>query len=243
MMKEMIVVLIVMTILLPLTIVSGCQQQAETPTVPSPTPAPTPAPGPSPTQVSGAVLYSDGFQDETSGWDTFDDEIGSAYYEDGWLHLKNYIYAEFDTTSYGRQSQSFTDFVLEVETKLVEGTDDNFHQVLCRAQPTEEANYYAFGISADGYYIIAKDVNGEVAEIVSPTRSIHILTGKDAVNLMRVECVGNNLRLSVNGHLLAEVTDSTFADGYLGLAATACSEQNGKKFSEIAFDNLVVTAP
>ena len=71
---------------------------------------------------------------------------------------------------------------------------------------------------------------------------MHILTGKDSVNLMRVECIGSNLRLSVNGHLLAEVTDSIFASGFLALSATAWTEQHGKKFSEIAFDNLVVTA-
>lgn len=33
----------------------------------------------------------------------------------------------------------------------------------------------------------------------------HVLQGRDAINLVRVECVGSTLRLSVNGHLLTEV--------------------------------------
>jgi len=130
-----------------------------------------------------------------------------------------------------------------VETKLVDGTDDNSHQVICRAQNTVEPNYYTFVISADGYYGIGKVVNWEIIELVPMTRSIHIHAGKDAVNLMRIECVGSNLRLLVNGHSLAEAVDFTFASGYLGFAATGWTEQHGKTFTEIAFDNLVVTIP
>lgn len=188
------------------------------------------------------VLFSDDFSDETSGWDTYSDVEGSASYRNGALHLKNNIFAEYATYSY-YPPQEFRDFSLEVETKLVDGTDDNWHQVLCRVQETVEPKYYGFAISADGYYGIGKVVNWETIELVPITRSIHIHTGKDTVNVMRIECVGSNLRLSVNGHLLTEVVDSTFTSGYLGLAATGWTEQHGKTFTEIAFDNLVVTIP
>jgi len=188
------------------------------------------------------VLFSDDFSDETSGWDTYSDVEGSAFYRNGALHLKNNVFAEYATYSY-YPPQEFRDFSLEVETKLVDGTDDNWHQVLCRVQETVEPEYYEFAISADGYYEIGMLANGERIQLVPITRSIHIHTGKDAVNVMRIECVGSNLRLSVNGHLLTEVVDSTFASGYLGLAATAWTEQYGKTFTEIAFDNLVVTLP
>jgi len=190
----------------------------------------------------GQVLFSDDFSDESRGWDTYSDVEGSAFYHDGTLHLKANTFAEYDVVSlYHRQE--FTDFALEVETKLVDGTDENSHQVTCRVQDTVEWNYYTFVITADGYYAISKVVNGEPIELVPMTRSIHIHTGKDAVNLMRIECVGNNLRLSVNGHLLAEVEDFSFASGFLGLAATGWTEQHGKTFTEITFDNLVVTIP
>lgn len=193
------------------------------------------------TSVHRQVLFSDDFSDESSAWDTYSDTEGSAFYHDGALHLKANTFAEYAVVSYHRQE--FTDFALEVETKLVEGTDDNWHQVFCRIQNTIVPEYYEYAISADGYYRLGKVVNEEPIELVPTTRSIHIHTGENAVNLMRIECVGSNLRLSVNGHLLAETEDSTYASGSLGLAATGWMEQHGKTFTEIAFDNLVVTTP
>lgn len=61
-----------------------------------------------------------------------------------------------------------------------------------------------------------------------------------SLNLIHVECIGNNLRLSVNGYLLAAVSDSTYDSGCLGLSAVTLVEQHGKQFSEIAFDNLII---
>ena len=252
--KLVILCMITVLVLVPLAAALGCQQQPAPAPTPAPTPAPAaptptpsppppePSPPPEPTVISEVVLYSDDFSDETRGWDTFDDEDGSAFYHDEALHLKNNTFAEYDTVSFYSR-QEFTDFVLEVETKLVDGTDDNSHHVLCRVQPTIESNNYRFVISADGYYGLGKEVNGELIEMISMTRSIHIRKGKDTVNLMRVECIGSTLRLSANGHLLVEEVDSTFTSGFLGLGATAWTEQHGKTFTEITFDNLVVTTP
>ena len=61
-------------------------------------------------------------------------------------------------------NRHFTDFVLEVETKFVDGTDDN---------------------------------------------------------LLRAECVGNNLRLLVNGHLLTKMTDNMLTGGDITLGVTS----------------------
>lgn len=65
------------------------------------------------------------------------------------------------------------------------------------------------------------------------------------INIVRVECVGSDLSFSVNGHLLANVSDSTFAGGDVGLGAslpvgTSVSES---QFTEVAFDNIIITAP
>ena len=113
------------------------------------------------------VLFSDDFSDEADGWDTFSDEEGSVFYSNGWLHLVNYTSAPLATSTYAYQY--FTDFILDVETKLVEGTDDNWHQVACRF--IDEDNFYEFGISADGYYAIAKYVDDYETYFVAPTYS------------------------------------------------------------------------
>ena len=181
------------------------------------------------------VLFSDDFSDEAGVWDTYTDEYGSVFYEDGWLHLTNNNPAEFATGSWAHQH--FTDFILEVETKLIAGTDNNWHTVQCRYQDSN--NYYWFGTSADGYYFISKFLNRNWIDLASVTYSSYIDPGVDAVNLIRIECIGSNLSLSVNGHLLWQGTDATFTGGDIVLVTNAYAGT----FTEIAFDNIVVSEP
>ncbi len=186
-------------------------------------------------EATPTVLFSDDFSDESSGWDTYSDECGSAFYQNGWFHLINYTDAPF--AGYSLAHQWLTDFILEVETKLVGGSDDNWHSVVCRRQDND--NYYAFGISADGYYLIAKCVNGNLIDLAGPGRSVRINQGLGVTNLMNISCIGSNLSLSVNGHLLREVIDTTFTGGDIDLSAHSLAGT----FTEIAFDNIVVTQP
>ena len=181
------------------------------------------------------VLFLDDFSHEAGVWDTFSNEDGSVVYENGWLHLVNYASAAVVTDTYAHQY--FTDFVLEVETKLVGGTDDNWHQVFCRNQ--DDDNYYEFSISADGYYYVSRYTGGEEVLLTGAeaTYSSYIHQGQGLTNLIHVECIGGILSLSVNGHVLATVTDATFTGGDIGLAASALSGT----FTEIAFDNIVVS--
>jgi len=187
------------------------------------------------TQTASQILFSDDFTDEASGWDTYSAEYGSVFYRDGWLHLINNNPADFATGTWA--GKHFTDFVLEVETKLVAGTDNNWHIVACRYQDSH--NSYRFGISADGYYFVYKVDKGDWIRLASTTYSSSINQGVGAINLIRIECVGSNLGLSVNGHMLWQGTDTTFTGGDIVLVANAV----GGTFTEIAFDNLVISRP
>ena len=181
------------------------------------------------------VLFSDDFSDESSGWVTYDEYDGRIAYLNGCLYVKDYTVPEWGV--YCESQHYFTDFILEVETWLVGGTDDNWHVVECRF--SDEDNYYDLDISADGYYEIVKFVNGNRTVLVWPTYSSYINQGVGAVNLIHIECIGSNLSLSVNGHLLEEVTDATFTGGDIALAAYAFAGT----FTEVAFDNIIVTKP
>ena len=185
--------------------------------------------------VGPAVLLSDDFSHDTGDWDVFSDENGQVFYEGGWLHVINYTTAPICTYTF--VDGYFTDFILEVETKLVDGTDDNWHQIEIRAQNVD--NYYNFGISADGYYELFKVVHGSMTSLVSPTFSSHINQGWDVINLIHIECIGSSLSMSVNGHTLINTTDTSFNDGDIGFAASSWAGS----FSEVAYDNLVITEP
>jgi len=187
------------------------------------------------TPTAREVLFSDDFSDEAGVWDTYSDEYGSVFYKDGWLHLTNNNPAQFITGTWA--NRHFTDFSLELETKLVGGTDNNWHIVICRYQDSD--NFYIFRTSGDGYYSMSKVVNGNWMTLASVTYSSYINRGMDAVNLIHIECMDSNLSLSVNGHLLWEGTDATFAGGDVVLATEALAGT----FTEVAFDNVIVTKP
>jgi len=181
------------------------------------------------------ILFSDDFSDESSGWVTYDGFDGQVIYRDGCFYIKDYTDPE--GTMYGESQRYFTDFILEVETRLVGGTDYNWHVVSCRFK--DEDNSYDFGIGADGTYVIAKWVNGNIIYLVESTYSAYIHQGQGVTNLIHIECIGSNLSLSVNGHLLKKVTDTTFTGGDICLAANSLAGT----FTEVAFDNIVVTEP
>ena len=181
------------------------------------------------------VLFSDDFSDETGVWDTFSDENGSVSYRNGWLHLTNYTSATVAT--YTRAHQHFTDFILDVETRLIGGTDYNWHEVSCRF--VDDENSYSFAIGADGTYVIAKWVDDNETYFVTSAYSSHVNQGVNAINLIHIECIGSSLSLSVNGHLLWEGTDTTFSGGDIALAAHALAGTS----TEVAFDNIVVSEP
>jgi hypothetical protein len=184
---------------------------------------------------AGNVLFSDDFSRDNGDWDVFSDSNGQVFYESGWLHLLNYTTAPADTQT--MTDHYFTDFILEVETKLFDGDDNNWQGVVCRYQ--DDGNYYAFSISADGYYIASRFLNYDQLTLIDASPSSYINQGTGAVNTIYVECIGNKLKLSVNGHLLGQVTDNTFSGGTIGLVATSWDGD----FSEVAFDNLVVSEP
>ncbi|MFQ5925729.1 MAG: family 16 glycoside hydrolase, partial [Dehalococcoidia bacterium] len=186
--------------------------------------------------VASPVLFSDDFSDRSSGWDIYSNEEGSAYYGDGRFHVRDEAFGDYSENSYA--GQYFTDFVLEVETKLLGGTDENWYGVMSRID--QLGNGYYFDISADGYYEIVKFANGNPIVLREPTLSIHINKGQHVTNLVRIECIGSTLSLSVNGHLLATVTDSTFTGGDIALRVDSIG---GPQPTEVAFDNIVVTAP
>jgi len=181
------------------------------------------------------VLFSDDFSQDTGDWDIYSDSRGEVFYESGWLHVLNYTTSPIDTQT--MLDGYFTDFVLEVDTKLVDGTDNNWHGVVCRYQ--DDGNFYVFDISADGYYFISRFIDDEQTAIADVTPSSYINQGWDVVNTIYIECIGSSLSLWVNGHLLVTVTDNSFSSGDIGLLATSWEGS----LSEIAFDNLVIIEP
>ena len=71
-----------------------------------------------------------------------------------------------------------------------------------------------------------------------PSHSSYINTGIGATNRLRIEANKNTLTLSVNGNHLSIVTDDSFNEGTVALAADCLSSS---PYTEVTFNNLVIT--
>ena len=228
--RNFLIFLAVVVVITCFTILAGCTES------PAPaTPSPTTTPISSPVSVSKTVLFSDDLSQWRSGWESeYDGSSGKVFYSGNSLHIRDNDPP--DGSLYHRLSKNFNNFILEVDTKMVAGTIDNWQGVTVRDK--DEDNYYDFSISADGYYGIQKFENSRLTQLSGPTSSSYIKTGIGATNRLHCEVDGNTLSFSVNGHHLITVTDSTFKEGGVTLSVNSCPSNS---YTEVAYTNLVIT--
>ena len=185
------------------------------------------------------ILFFDDFSgDPSCGWSVYDDLGGSVTVANGVLQVSSKEKEQFWWTNPGRD---FSDVEISVATEQTSGPDDNAYGVICRYQSPE--NFYMFLISGDGYYTIGKFQTGS-NQIIYLTEDgeyqfSDVINRGAAPNDIRASCVGNELSLTVNGILLATVTDPTFVKGDVGVGVTTF--QPGT--AVIEFDNLRVLRP
>lgn len=178
------------------------------------------------------ILLMESFSSDDGTWNTgmWADEAGKDVITDGeyrmTLYEDNYmIWSEtfdFDTP----------DVVMQVETRLVAGSDENSHGFVCRY--VDRDNFYFLTIGNDGWYSIDKYVDDVYENLASDYASSGVI---DPVsNLIRAECNGSYLALWSNGELLAEVEDSSLPEGQIALYTRSWDEGD----ITIAFDNFDV---
>ena len=209
--------------------------------VPEPTLVPTePAvviPEPTSTSESDLVapsqiLLMESFSSDDGTWNTgmWPDEAGEDVITDGEYRMTLY------EDNYMIWSQTFDlgtpDVVMQVETRLYAGSDENSHGFVCRY--VDPNNFYFLSIGNDGWYSIDKYVDDVYENLASNYASSGVI---DPVsNLVRAECNGSYLALWSNGELLAEVEDSSLPEGRIGLYTRSWDEDD----ITIAFDNFDV---
>ncbi|HWQ19711.1 MAG TPA: hypothetical protein VN455_08030 [Methanotrichaceae archaeon] len=182
--------------------------------------------------VPGDLLYSEDFSSSKSGWTYTSDEYFKKSFKNGIYHL-TIVPPDYWNWVSGPSRLNFTDFILEVEATKEAGPDDNVFGLLVRK--VDVGNYYAFLLSSDGYYQIAKRENNSWSYASEWTKSDAIKTG-NSTNLIKITGEGDRLALYANDVKLTDYNDSSFAYGGLGLYVGTQSEGN----VTIGFDNLKV---
>ena len=178
------------------------------------------------------LCYQDDFSDPSTGWYTGDDGSISYSYTDGeyliGVSKNNWI-------SWATIGEDLQDSITTVNVRPKKSTGDGGFGLICRY--VNDHNYYGLEVSEDGYHSIWRYDNGEYvflsywafSELIPQSQEMQITAS----------CVGDRLSLAVNDTLLAEVTDSTFRSGDMGLF----SETYDIGGLVAAFDNFVLRVP
>jgi hypothetical protein len=176
---------------------------------------PTLAPTARPTSASG-LLFEDDFSDPKSGWGT----RTVPNYEVG------YVDGEYGIVVHKTQQEawavapqlSLDNFSVQVDARRVSGPEDNDFGLLVRYQEDSD-DFYALTISSDGFFSAQLRQGEAWEELVKWTESPAIQKGEKAINRLKVECRGAEMRFYANGALLITLQDSTLSGGTLGLMA------------------------
>lgn len=188
-----------------------------------------------PTATVSKVLFQDDFSTRTGGWVTLNEDGKVIDYEGYRFHI---VVGGSNVDYWSTPGLSFSDTQIEVDAAKNGGPDDNDYGILCRYQ--DENNFYGLLISSDGYYGISKMKDGEHTIIGTDGMKFSEAIRKGAdLNHIQADCVGNTLRLAVNGKTLAEVQDNDFSKGDIGLVAGTFDTPG----TDVFFDNLVVAKP
>ena len=185
------------------------------------------------------LLVYDNFEDQHGAWPTLSDATwGFTGYASGFYYLYS-IVPEVPTIV--SMDVVYQDIVLEVEmTQLDQNIETlSTYGVMCRVQPNGDG--YAFRITNNGQYVIEKYVNGIFYPINGWQYSRVIKANREvSKNIIEAYCEGNQLRLTVNGHVLDLAIDDTFTEGKIGFVSQAGTSQFA---TEVHYDELYLRKP
>jgi len=238
-------------------VIAGCTGQVPPPTAApasSPTAESAPAtqepaasptePGVEPTAASkpspdANVLYQDDFTNKASGWPEADfGDYFIGYHEPEYYHVEiKTANAKAPVVSIpDSETNAFPDATIELQVFTVSGrtaTDGDYRYGLAFRRSGD--NYYAFTISptTKQWEVLKSSPSGITILDEGVDESIHDL---DVDDLLRVDAQGSNFSFSINNGLVAQVTDSAYPDGEIGLYTENITNTN----THVHFNTLMV---
>jgi hypothetical protein len=174
-----------------------------TPTKEPDTPAPTAAPSLTGDQYLDESTMWDDFSSKAFGWsEKTDGDGGRTYVDDAYV-----IYDRVGIYIVSDVPVDFTPTSIDFEAALDVGLQDGEYGVICHYQ--DDANWDAVGIHpAEGTYHVAQLVDNEYIGMTSPLwqTAPNLDTTLGAVNQIGVECLDEEIGLSINGEFVGRWT-------------------------------------
>jgi len=109
----------------------------------------------------------------------------------------------------------FSNFVYQVQMKILRGDGGG---LVFRARD-KSGDYYYFGIGQTGAYNLYRFSSKEDRQELQSGSSSGIKTGLNQVNLLSIVARGAQIAVFVNKQPIAEINDSAYQKGQIGLAA------------------------
>jgi len=180
------------------------------------------------------ILFEDDFSSSTSPYD-YKDIDAEIKQTDGILSLS---VSKLDWIAYTFiPGYEYEDTTVTFDVTSIEGNPEDGYGLFCRAT---ENSAYMFEVTYDGYFSIwLWDKKDGYTPLMDFTRSSAIDTGLNKTNNISVTCSGNQLILSVNDRILANLTDDTISQGDIQLFARNDLYSN----VQIHIDNLTINKP
>lgn len=184
---------------------------------------------PSSGNSGGAVLYKQTFEGASSDFDEDESENASYKFVDGTYSVSakkpNMIIWRKIKGDYGNTALSLD--------ATIDGPQDSAAGLVFHYQ--DDKNFYLFTITADGRYGLDMYKDDNLTTLIDWTESSAI-KGSGETNSIRVETVGDKIRLYANDELLDEVSDGTFKRGKAAIAINTFDDPA----LTVRFDNLTV---
>jgi hypothetical protein len=174
--------------------------------------------------------WSDSFED-AAGWEFSSDAAAEITVQDEQLLVQ---VLQPGQVAWATSERTFSDFYLRVDATQLAGPNDNEYGILTRVQ--DDARFYAFSISGDGYVRAARYEEGSWELLGGDwAQSAAVLQGH-ATNVLGVEMQGATFTFRVNGEVVLQGEDDALKRGQVGLYAGAFGEPGVL----VAFDNVAV---
>ena len=207
--------------------------------VPTASPAPTNTIVPTeaiPTPVPfSKVLFKDDFTNPSSGWSRAKNQNYTLEYKDGNYHMliQNDGQVVFSDHQYTNAS-------VEVDVQETTGPSDGLIGISCRA--IQAKGWYTFEFDQNGDYGIYKyDSSGNNPEALAEGTLNPNTVNQNDINHIEGVCDNDTLTMLLNNQVLAQVQDSTYTKGGVGMIIRTGSSGDGG--IDVLFSHLLVKGP
>lgn len=184
----------------------------------TPTPVPTATlPPEDPRNQLGSPTWEAVFKDDSS-WYTFEDDQSSIQVVDGELVMESFKANEYETWSLTWMKVS--DFYMEMTVTSGDACQGKDRYGMMVRAP-DSSHGYQFSISCDANFRVRNYDGKEFVDILPWQYDAHIFSGPNQTNRIGFLARGSDLSVYVNGHLLAEFEDDSYARGTFGVLIAA----------------------